>query len=333
MGEEKLDNTVYYVRGLYDLADMAAAKRDRATERWARGLADRLAARFDSTWWDAPNRQYADSLGERQRAHPAAALDRPDADGGRADRRRRRRPRPGAARPRHGRARRARDTVLQRRAALQPRPVPHRLQQAVRAASASGRSSRSTPRSRPSGSATTGATRAATPGRIPHRCSSPTRCRARCRRSCPRPNSERQHRPLLDLPRDVRAGLGPLRHGVAGRAPAARRAAVAGHRRARGRAAAAAGPDAHRRALDPARHGRARRARRAVRPALRDDGPRGPQASTTCASARRCRAGRRSTRSRSTGGASSGRSCARPTAASRSRSRPTAAAATRWWSS
>ena len=43
MGEEKLDNTVYYVRGLYDLADMAAAKRDRATERWARGLADRVA--------------------------------------------------------------------------------------------------------------------------------------------------------------------------------------------------------------------------------------------------------------------------------------------------
>ena len=43
MGEEKLDNTVYYVRGLYDLADMAAAKRDRATERWARGLADRIA--------------------------------------------------------------------------------------------------------------------------------------------------------------------------------------------------------------------------------------------------------------------------------------------------
>ena len=62
MGEEKLDNTVYYVRGLYDLADMAAAKRDRATERWARGLADRIAARFDSAWWHEASSQYADSL-------------------------------------------------------------------------------------------------------------------------------------------------------------------------------------------------------------------------------------------------------------------------------
>ena len=35
----------------------------------------------------------------------------------------------------------------------------------------------------------------------------------------------REHRPLLDLPRDVHAGVGQLRHGVAGRAPAARRAA------------------------------------------------------------------------------------------------------------
>jgi hypothetical protein len=62
MGEEKLDNAVYYVRGLYDLADMARAKRDRATERWARTLADGIRARFDTTWWDAPNSQYADSL-------------------------------------------------------------------------------------------------------------------------------------------------------------------------------------------------------------------------------------------------------------------------------
>ena len=37
-----------------------------------------------------------------------------------------------------------------------------------------------------------------------------------------RPAARRQHRPLLDLPRDVRAGLGPLRHGLAGGPPAAR---------------------------------------------------------------------------------------------------------------
>ena len=47
MGPEKLDNNVYYVRGLYDLADMARSKGDRATERWARaqGRRPRLALR------------------------------------------------------------------------------------------------------------------------------------------------------------------------------------------------------------------------------------------------------------------------------------------------
>ena len=48
-----------------------------------------------------------------------------------------------------------------------------------------------------------------------------------------------EHRPLLDLPLDVHAGLGPLRHGLGGRAPAARRAAAARPRLARGRAAGA----------------------------------------------------------------------------------------------
>ena len=60
MGEEKLDNAVYYVRGLYDLADMARSKRDRTTERWAKGIADRVRRAFDRTWWDGT--QYADSL-------------------------------------------------------------------------------------------------------------------------------------------------------------------------------------------------------------------------------------------------------------------------------
>jgi hypothetical protein len=62
MGEEKLDNTVYYIRGLYDLADLARAQHDRATERWATSTARDLQARFDPTWWDGT--QYADSLGE-----------------------------------------------------------------------------------------------------------------------------------------------------------------------------------------------------------------------------------------------------------------------------
>ena len=35
MGEEKLDNTVYTIRGLYDLADMARSKGDMKTAAWA----------------------------------------------------------------------------------------------------------------------------------------------------------------------------------------------------------------------------------------------------------------------------------------------------------
>jgi hypothetical protein len=64
MGPEKLDNTVYFVRGLYDLADMARSKNDGATYSWAKNLADKLVSRFDSTWWDQAASQYADSLGD-----------------------------------------------------------------------------------------------------------------------------------------------------------------------------------------------------------------------------------------------------------------------------
>ena len=64
MGPEKLDNTVYFIRGLYDLADMARSKHDRATEAWARDLARQLQQRFDCTWWFQAAQQYADSLNE-----------------------------------------------------------------------------------------------------------------------------------------------------------------------------------------------------------------------------------------------------------------------------
>jgi hypothetical protein len=64
MGPEKLDNAVYYIRGLYDLADMARAKHDMATANWATGIADADRAKFDSTWWDASAGQYADSLSD-----------------------------------------------------------------------------------------------------------------------------------------------------------------------------------------------------------------------------------------------------------------------------
>src|SRR6266540_3820113 len=64
MGPEKLDNAVYFVRGLYDLADMARAKHDGDTFAWAMNLARRLQQRFDPTWWFAPEEQYADSLND-----------------------------------------------------------------------------------------------------------------------------------------------------------------------------------------------------------------------------------------------------------------------------
>jgi hypothetical protein len=62
MGPAKLDNAVYFIRGLYDLADMARSKHDGATAAWATHLANRLSSRFEATWWDASAHQYADSL-------------------------------------------------------------------------------------------------------------------------------------------------------------------------------------------------------------------------------------------------------------------------------
>jgi hypothetical protein len=64
MGPEKLDNTVYLIRGLYDLADMARSKQDEATYAWASDLARRLLQRFDGTWWHDAAQQYADSLND-----------------------------------------------------------------------------------------------------------------------------------------------------------------------------------------------------------------------------------------------------------------------------
>ncbi|MEA2381776.1 MAG: hypothetical protein QOH72_1747 [Solirubrobacteraceae bacterium] len=62
MGEEKLDNTVYTIRGLTDLADMAAARGDRGTARWAQRHARDLERRFEAAWWMNNVPGYADSL-------------------------------------------------------------------------------------------------------------------------------------------------------------------------------------------------------------------------------------------------------------------------------
>ena len=64
MGEEKLDNTVYTIRGLRDLADMAASQGGPGHRRAGRnGKAAGMEARFDGAWWFGSSaRQYADSL-------------------------------------------------------------------------------------------------------------------------------------------------------------------------------------------------------------------------------------------------------------------------------
>ena len=62
MGEEKLDNTVYYIRGLYDFADMARSAGQATRADAAEARADALARRFEDAWWIEADQQYADSL-------------------------------------------------------------------------------------------------------------------------------------------------------------------------------------------------------------------------------------------------------------------------------
>ncbi|HEX9342297.1 MAG TPA: glycogen debranching protein [Actinomycetota bacterium] len=62
LGQEKLDVTVYTIRGLFDLADMAASKHDSATQAWALSRANSMVKRFESTWYMPNIPGYADSL-------------------------------------------------------------------------------------------------------------------------------------------------------------------------------------------------------------------------------------------------------------------------------
>ena len=62
MGEEKLDVSVYAIRGLFDLADLARSKGDGATARWAASRARSMRAAFEGAWWMPSVPQHADSL-------------------------------------------------------------------------------------------------------------------------------------------------------------------------------------------------------------------------------------------------------------------------------
>lgn len=62
MGDEKLDNTVYTIRGLVDLADMAEYRGDTETAEWATERADAMIRKFEEAWWMPDVPQHADSL-------------------------------------------------------------------------------------------------------------------------------------------------------------------------------------------------------------------------------------------------------------------------------
>lgn len=64
MGPEKLDVSVYAVRGYADLADLARARGDRTTQRWATAREEALLKKFEADWWYGKDgaRSYADSL-------------------------------------------------------------------------------------------------------------------------------------------------------------------------------------------------------------------------------------------------------------------------------
>jgi hypothetical protein len=62
LGAEPVDVAVYTIRGLLDLADMAASKHDSATEHWALNHATAMERAFQGAWWLPNIPQYADSL-------------------------------------------------------------------------------------------------------------------------------------------------------------------------------------------------------------------------------------------------------------------------------
>jgi len=64
LGADAVDAAVYTIRGLYDLADMAASKGDTATKQWADGQANAMVQKFSAAWWMPGIPQFADSLND-----------------------------------------------------------------------------------------------------------------------------------------------------------------------------------------------------------------------------------------------------------------------------
>jgi hypothetical protein len=64
LGADAVDVAVYTIRGLLDLADMAASKGDTATQQWADSHAAAMEQRFSGAWWLPGIPQFADSLAD-----------------------------------------------------------------------------------------------------------------------------------------------------------------------------------------------------------------------------------------------------------------------------
>ncbi|OLB77095.1 MAG: glycogen debranching protein [Actinobacteria bacterium 13_2_20CM_2_71_6] len=65
MGPEKLDVSVYTIRGLRDLADLAGSRGDQATAAWAGSQATMRERAFEQAWWyPGDANSYADSLAD-----------------------------------------------------------------------------------------------------------------------------------------------------------------------------------------------------------------------------------------------------------------------------
>ena len=260
MGPEKLDNTVYYIRGLYDFADMARSAGQATLANAAEQRADGLAARFEDAWWIEADQQYADSLRDPgdvkiNQKHwigvdpmeaelyrdgefePGLAV---FANGSRALATRENNcysgERPGNRGLFHtgcggGPEGAGEFAIFSLNSGIQAVGEGNygRLgaEQQRRYTDANAETQFSEP--------ATGGTPDEQPGAMPEIMPSAPPGRR------PRDPGEHpaEHRPLLDLPVDVHAGLGPLRHRVGGRPPAARRAPASRPPLARGRPAGA----------------------------------------------------------------------------------------------
>ncbi len=214
MGPEKLDNTVYFIRGLYDLADMARSKNDGATFDWAMELAHELQQHFDRAWWFQAAQQYADSLNDPgdQQSFQKHWIGQTPME---AELRVRGRTVPGLAPFDHG------NTALAGRedsCYSGDHPLNPGLFHTGCGGGANGQ------------------------GEARHGWDA-RRAAGSDAGDLPVAGLWREHRPLLDVSLDVHAGVGQLRHRVGRRAPVAGRAARPRPRACRVRPAGAAGPD------------------------------------------------------------------------------------------